>query len=61
MELWRANRDRCYETITNKINPALQKLEEENDRAFARFRRVGEIWNARKLRFPEQILAWTRE
>ena len=61
MEFWKVNRERCYETITSKIQPALQKLEEENDRAFARFRDVGEVWNARRLRVPQQILTWTQE
>lgn len=60
VELWQANQERCYETVTSKILPALQKLEDENDRVFARLQHVCDVWNARRIRIPEEMLAWTR-
>lgn len=61
IQMWKENQERCYATISNKVFPALQRLEEESDRASDRARRVGEIWDARRLRIPEQILAWIRD
>mgnify|MGYP002718935324 CR=1 FL=1 len=59
--MWKADRERCFATITRKVIPALQKLEEENDRVFDQARKLSEIWDDRRIRIPKQILAWTRD
>ncbi|GHJ87243.1 hypothetical protein NliqN6_3645 [Naganishia liquefaciens] len=61
VDLWNEARQTCYETIAAEIQPAVLKLEEENDLTFARFRDVCEAWSTRRLRVPRQILDWTQE
>ncbi|KAI5453440.1 hypothetical protein NCC49_005917 [Naganishia albida] len=61
VELWHANQEECYEAVTSKILPALEKLEQENERLFATMRQVSDHWDARRLRVPANLLTWGRD
>ncbi|KAJ9106883.1 hypothetical protein QFC19_003013 [Naganishia cerealis] len=59
--LWQSNQEHCHEVIVNKIIPAWQKIEEEKNEAFGRLRGIYDAWNARRIRVPDEILAWVRD
>ncbi|KAJ9122475.1 hypothetical protein QFC22_001902 [Naganishia vaughanmartiniae] len=55
---WQTCQQRCHATIVGKVIPALRKLEDEKNLAFQRLRGMCEIWNARRIQIPEEILVW---